>query len=183
MSSARTFPIAGRLQPSRSWPSQRRSQPALRSRRARPAPRLLERHRPGLATPDRPLRRRRRLDEPKPLVSQERRRFRSSCTTCSEILPERAVSTALRLGRRFRRADAWLARHEYTAVTLRSVWDHWQGRASLPPRPVVVSFDDGYRASRTRVPYAARPRLARRAQSGRQEPVHPRRNQRTTGAG
>lgn len=40
----------------------------------------------------------------------------------------------------------WLARHGYTAVTLRSVWDHWHGRASLPPRPVVVSFDDGYRS-------------------------------------
>jgi peptidoglycan/xylan/chitin deacetylase (PgdA/CDA1 family) len=40
----------------------------------------------------------------------------------------------------------WLAHHGYTAVTLRSVWDHWHGGASLPPRPVVVSFDDGYRS-------------------------------------
>ena len=40
----------------------------------------------------------------------------------------------------------WLARHGYTAVTLRAVWDHWNGRGWLPPRPVVVSFDDGYRS-------------------------------------
>jgi peptidoglycan/xylan/chitin deacetylase (PgdA/CDA1 family) len=40
----------------------------------------------------------------------------------------------------------WLDRHGYTAVTLRSVWDHWHGRPSLRARPVVVSFDDGYRS-------------------------------------
>ena len=31
----------------------------------------------------------------------------------------------------------------YRAVTLQQVWDAWHGRASLPRRPVVVSFDDG----------------------------------------
>ena len=56
----------------------------------------------------------------------------------------------------------WLARHEYTAVTLRSVWDHWRGRASLPPRPVVVSFDDGYRS----VAHSAFPTLRDRGWPG-----------------
>jgi peptidoglycan/xylan/chitin deacetylase (PgdA/CDA1 family) len=31
----------------------------------------------------------------------------------------------------------------YRAVTLQRVWDAWHGRATLPRRPVVVSFDDG----------------------------------------
>src|SRR5205814_59765 len=44
---------------------------------------------------------------------------------------------------------AWLARHGYQAVTLRRVYDAWHGRASLPRRPVVVSFDDGYRTQFT----------------------------------
>jgi peptidoglycan/xylan/chitin deacetylase (PgdA/CDA1 family) len=56
----------------------------------------------------------------------------------------------------------WLALHGYTAVTLRSVWDHWHGRASLPPRPVVVSFDDGYRS----VAHSAFPTLRERGWTG-----------------
>ena len=56
----------------------------------------------------------------------------------------------------------WLARHGYTAVTLRSVWDHWHGRGSLPPRPVVVSFDDGYRS----VAHSAFPTLRDRSWPG-----------------
>ena len=68
----------------------------------------------------------------------------------------------------------WLARHGYTAVTLRSVWDHWHGRGPLPPRPVVVSFDDGYRSvAHTALPAAARARLARRPQPRGQEPARP----------
>ena len=76
----------------------------------------------------------------------------------------------------------WLARHGYTAVTLRSVWDHWQGRgiASAPAHRRVLRRRISKRCA-LRIPYAARPRLAGRAQSGRQEPVHPRRNQRKTG--
>src|SRR4051794_37602464 len=31
----------------------------------------------------------------------------------------------------------------YRAVTLQRVWDAWHGRARLPRRPVVLSFDDG----------------------------------------
>ena len=56
----------------------------------------------------------------------------------------------------------WLARHGYTAVTLRSVWDHWHGRGSLPSRPVVVSFDDGYRS----VAHSAFPSLRQRGWPG-----------------
>jgi peptidoglycan/xylan/chitin deacetylase (PgdA/CDA1 family) len=43
-----------------------------------------------------------------------------------------------------------LRRAGYTAVTLQRVWDAWHGRATLPRRPVVFSFDDGY-ASQVRV--------------------------------
>jgi peptidoglycan/xylan/chitin deacetylase (PgdA/CDA1 family) len=40
---------------------------------------------------------------------------------------------------------AGLARGGYHAVTLDRVWRAWHGRAALPSRPVVLSFDDGYR--------------------------------------
>jgi peptidoglycan/xylan/chitin deacetylase (PgdA/CDA1 family) len=39
---------------------------------------------------------------------------------------------------------AWLAAHGYRAVTLQRVLDSWRGAATLPARPVVLSFDDGY---------------------------------------
>ncbi len=42
-----------------------------------------------------------------------------------------------------------LRRHGYEAVTLGRVWAAWHGRATLPPRPVVLSFDDGYRSDYT----------------------------------
>ncbi|HZO62483.1 MAG TPA: polysaccharide deacetylase family protein [Gaiellaceae bacterium] len=44
----------------------------------------------------------------------------------------------------FRGEVAWLAAHGYTAVTLRRVFDAWRGAATLPAKPVVLSFDDGY---------------------------------------
>ena len=39
---------------------------------------------------------------------------------------------------------AWLAGHGYHAVTLERVFDSWRGAAPLPPKPIVLSFDDGY---------------------------------------
>lgn len=42
-----------------------------------------------------------------------------------------------------RQLDA-LDRAGYRAVTLGRLWRAWHGRASLPARPIVVSFDDGY---------------------------------------
>ena len=44
----------------------------------------------------------------------------------------------------FRAQVNWLAEHGYQAVTLRHVYDHWTRGASLPAKPVVLSFDDGY---------------------------------------
>ena len=49
-----------------------------------------------------------------------------------------------------------LAAAGYEAVTLGLVLDAWHGRATLPPRPIVLSFDDGYRSQVT----AARPIFA-----------------------
>lgn len=41
---------------------------------------------------------------------------------------------------------AWLDRHGFTAVTLSDVWRNWHHRGRLPERPVVLTFDDGYRS-------------------------------------
>jgi peptidoglycan/xylan/chitin deacetylase (PgdA/CDA1 family) len=60
--------------------------------------------------------------------------------------------------RTFARQLRWLARHRFRAVTLARVEDAWAGRARLPRRPVVISFDDGYRS----VYEHAFPRLRRR---------------------
>ena len=38
----------------------------------------------------------------------------------------------------------------YTGITLQRAWDAWHGRARLPRRPIVFSFDDGY-ASQVRI--------------------------------
>ncbi len=40
---------------------------------------------------------------------------------------------------------AWLASREYTAITLDHLRDARQGGGTLPPRPVVITFDDGLR--------------------------------------
>ena len=53
----------------------------------------------------------------------------------------------------------WLARRGYQAVTQRQVWNHWHRGGALPPKPVVISFDDGYRS----VADAAWPHLQRRS--------------------
>src|SRR3954453_20023314 len=39
----------------------------------------------------------------------------------------------------------WLDRQGYEAVTLEQVEDAWWRGGTLPPKPVVLSFDDGYR--------------------------------------
>jgi peptidoglycan/xylan/chitin deacetylase (PgdA/CDA1 family) len=39
---------------------------------------------------------------------------------------------------------AWLAGRGYHAVTLQQVFDAWRGAATLPSKPIVFSFDDGY---------------------------------------
>jgi peptidoglycan/xylan/chitin deacetylase (PgdA/CDA1 family) len=39
---------------------------------------------------------------------------------------------------------SWLAARGYHAVTLQQVFDSWRGATTLPPKPVVLSFDDGY---------------------------------------
>ncbi len=56
----------------------------------------------------------------------------------------------------------WLARHGYQAVTQRDLWNHWHRGAALPPRPIVLSFDDGYRS----VADAAFPHLQPRSWPG-----------------
>jgi len=45
----------------------------------------------------------------------------------------------------FHRQMDWLDEHGYEAVTLEAVEDAWYQGGILPAKPVVVSFDDGYR--------------------------------------
>jgi peptidoglycan/xylan/chitin deacetylase (PgdA/CDA1 family) len=58
----------------------------------------------------------------------------------------------------FARQLAWLHAHGYQAVSLLRVYAYWQRGYALPARPVVLTFDDGYREDFTNV----RPLLARR---------------------
>ena len=41
---------------------------------------------------------------------------------------------------------AWLDRNGYTGTTLTEIWRNWHHGEALPPRPVVITFDDGYRS-------------------------------------
>ena len=50
----------------------------------------------------------------------------------------------------FKAQVAWLARNRYTAVTLSDVWRNWHHGGKLPRRPVVFTFDDGYRSVATK---------------------------------
>jgi peptidoglycan/xylan/chitin deacetylase (PgdA/CDA1 family) len=45
----------------------------------------------------------------------------------------------------FHRQMNWLDEHGYEAVTLEAVEDAWYRGGTLPTKPVVLSFDDGYR--------------------------------------
>ncbi len=45
----------------------------------------------------------------------------------------------------FHKQMSWLDEHGYEAVTLEQVEAAWYHGATLPPKPVVISFDDGYR--------------------------------------
>jgi peptidoglycan/xylan/chitin deacetylase (PgdA/CDA1 family) len=51
-------------------------------------------------------------------------------------VPEREFAAEMR----------WLAQNGYRAVTLRRVYDYWRYGRPLPPHPIVLSFDDGYRS-------------------------------------
>lgn len=45
----------------------------------------------------------------------------------------------------FHRQLHWLVQHGYEAVTLEQVQSAWLEGGRLPPKPMVISFDDGYR--------------------------------------
>jgi peptidoglycan/xylan/chitin deacetylase (PgdA/CDA1 family) len=49
----------------------------------------------------------------------------------------------------FRKQMDWLDRQGYEAVTLERVEDAWYRGGALPPKPIVISFDDGYRPQYT----------------------------------
>jgi peptidoglycan/xylan/chitin deacetylase (PgdA/CDA1 family) len=58
--------------------------------------------------------------------------------------PELYVSRAA-----FRKEMDWLDRQGYEAVTLDEAEAAWYHGATLPPKPIVISFDDGYRPQYT----------------------------------
>ncbi len=62
----------------------------------------------------------------------------------------------------FRKQMDWLARRGYEAVTLEEVEDAWYRGGVLPRKPVVISFDDGYRPQFT----FALPQLRKRGWPG-----------------
>lgn len=49
----------------------------------------------------------------------------------------------------FRKQMDWLDRQGYEAVTLEAVEEAWYHGGTLPPKPMVISFDDGYRPQYT----------------------------------
>lgn len=51
--------------------------------------------------------------------------------------------------RTFRRQLAWLRARGYDVISLSAVYDAYRGAASLPPHPVVITFDDGYEDTST----------------------------------
>jgi peptidoglycan/xylan/chitin deacetylase (PgdA/CDA1 family) len=60
--------------------------------------------------------------------------------------PEGAPYPELYVGRTdFEKQMDWLEKQGYEAVTLEQVQEAWYHGGTLPPKPVVISFDDGYR--------------------------------------
>jgi peptidoglycan/xylan/chitin deacetylase (PgdA/CDA1 family) len=51
--------------------------------------------------------------------------------------------------RRFAAQISMLHRRGYHAVTMRALADAWAGRRALPRKPIVLTFDDGYRSDAT----------------------------------
>lgn len=49
----------------------------------------------------------------------------------------------------FRKQMDWLEQQGYEAVTLEAVEEAWYHGGTLPPKPMVISFDDGYRPQYT----------------------------------
>jgi peptidoglycan/xylan/chitin deacetylase (PgdA/CDA1 family) len=44
----------------------------------------------------------------------------------------------------FRQQMEYLKKKGYTPVLLKDIYDHWDGKRSLPENPVVITFDDSY---------------------------------------
>jgi peptidoglycan/xylan/chitin deacetylase (PgdA/CDA1 family) len=64
--------------------------------------------------------------------------------------PEGAPYPELYVGRTdFEKQMDWLEEKGYEAVTLEQVQEAWYHKGKLPPKPVVISFDDGYRPQYT----------------------------------
>jgi peptidoglycan/xylan/chitin deacetylase (PgdA/CDA1 family) len=64
--------------------------------------------------------------------------------------PEGAPYPELYVGRTdFEKQMDWLEEHKYEAVTLEQVQEAWYHNGKLPPKPIVISFDDGYRPQYT----------------------------------
>jgi peptidoglycan/xylan/chitin deacetylase (PgdA/CDA1 family) len=64
--------------------------------------------------------------------------------------PEGAPYPELYVGRTdFEKQMDWLEERGYEAVTLEQVQEAWYHSGKLPPKPVVISFDDGYRPQYT----------------------------------
>jgi peptidoglycan/xylan/chitin deacetylase (PgdA/CDA1 family) len=60
--------------------------------------------------------------------------------------PEGAPYPELYVGRNdFSKQMDWLEENGYQAVTLEQVQEAWYHGGKLPPKPIVLSFDDGYR--------------------------------------